>query len=64
MRTSEPRIKPVPESSFNDDQKQTFKAQLEQGRVLNIFKTLANHEKLAKRWLVKRGDPPALLGRP
>ena len=49
MRLSKPRIQPVPHSEWNDEQKETFKGMAE---PLNIFKTLSNHPKLAKRWLV------------
>lgn len=52
MRLNKPRIPPVNESDWNDDQKQVFRGQEMRGNVQNIFRTLANHEKLAKRWLV------------
>jgi alkylhydroperoxidase family enzyme len=32
-----------------------FKGQKIRGKVANIFRTMANHEKLAKRWLVFAG---------
>ena len=52
MRLSQPRIQPLDVSTFNDEQKETFKFQIDGGDVANIFRTLANHEKLAKRWMV------------
>lgn len=52
MRLTQPRIPPVEESDWDDDQRQIFRGQQIRGRVANIFLTLANHSKLAKRWLV------------
>ncbi|MCB1692459.1 MAG: carboxymuconolactone decarboxylase family protein [Pseudomonadales bacterium] len=52
MRTDKPRIEPLHESTWNEEQQDAFKALLEQGNVLNIFRTLSNHPKLAKRWMV------------
>lgn len=52
MRMSSPRIPPVPESAWSDEQKAVFGNAKMGGRVLNIFKTLANHPALGKRWLV------------
>jgi len=52
MRLKTPRVHPVPVEEWNDAQKEALgKAQMG-GRVLNIFKTLANHAGLAKRWMV------------
>ena len=53
MRLSEPRLEPLEKSEWEGD----ARAELEKienagGRVLNIFKTLAHHPKLMKRWLV------------
>lgn len=52
MRLSKPRIPPIPEHEWNEEQQEIFKNQRMRGNVLNIFRTLANHQKLAKRWLV------------
>lgn len=52
MRLTSPRIPPIPETAWNDDQKAIFGNARMGGRVLNIFKTLANHPPLGKRWLV------------
>lgn len=52
MRLTEPRIAPLPESEWNEEQQEIFKHQRMRGNVQNIFRTLANHQKLAKRWLV------------
>ena len=52
MRLSKPRIEPIHEDDWNESQQAVFQAQRMRGNVQNIFRTLANHEKLAKRWLV------------
>jgi len=52
MRLKKPRIAPLHENNWTDEQKQVFRGQEMRGNVQNIFRTLANHEKLAKRWLV------------
>lgn len=52
MRLNEPRIPALDPASWNDEQKTVFRAQMIRGRVPNIFRTLSNHVKLAKRWLV------------
>jgi alkylhydroperoxidase family enzyme len=50
MRTMEPRIEPLEPDALDDDTRALM------GRFeddpLNIFRTLANHPKLLKRWLV------------
>lgn len=52
MRMNRPRVSPVQVEDWSDAQREALgKAQLG-GRVLNIFKTLANHPALAKRWMV------------
>lgn len=52
MRPQTPRIAPLPESEWNDEAREILNATQMGGRVLNIFKTLAHHAKLLKRWLV------------
>lgn len=53
MRLTKPRISPIAESDFSQEVKDALgKITLGGGRVLNIFKTLAHHPKLMKRWLV------------
>ena len=52
MRLSSPRIHPIPEEEFSESQRDIFKMQTMRGKMQNIFLTLAQHEKLAKRWLV------------
>ena len=53
MRLSEPRVAPLRDDEVNAE----TKAQLDamrgaEGEVANIFRTLARHPKLLKRWLV------------
>lgn len=38
--------------SWTGEQREIFGDLRVNGRILNIFKTLANHPKLGKRWLV------------
>lgn len=52
MRLDHPRIPPLPEDQWDEEQIEVFKNQRMRGSVQNIFATLANHAKLAKRWLV------------
>ena len=53
MRLSEPRVRPLEADEWNDEVKEQLEPlQRGFGRVLNIFKTLAHHPKLMKRWLV------------
>ena len=52
MRLNQPRISPLTLDNCNDEQAQMLKQQQIRGKSANIFLTMANHEKLAKRWLV------------
>ena len=53
MRLSEPRVAPMAESEWSDEaREQLEKLGGASGSVFNIFKTLAHHPKLMKRWLV------------
>jgi 4-carboxymuconolactone decarboxylase len=52
MKLSEPRIPPIHEDNWNDAQAAAMPFQKKNGNVHNIFRTLANHEALAKRWMV------------
>jgi 4-carboxymuconolactone decarboxylase len=50
MRLKKPRLEPLPDDQVSDDiRKYTGRPT---GPVLNIYRTLAHHPKLAKRWLV------------
>ncbi len=50
MRVSQPRVRPLPESEWNDDAREFMGRVERDGHVLNIYKTLARHPKLLKRW--------------
>lgn len=52
MRLSEPRVKALTEAEWDDDAKELLQPFVERGSVLNIFRTLANHPALARRWMV------------
>jgi len=55
MPPSKPRIEPLPESQWNDETRALLESLRREGRVFNIFSTLARHPKLLKRWLVFGG---------
>jgi len=48
MRLETPRVAPLPVAEIDAE----IRERLGSGPVLNIFRTLANHPKLMKRWLV------------
>ena len=52
MRLTRPRIEPTVESDWDDDSRPILQNLERDGRVMNIFRTLAHHPKLMKRWLV------------
>lgn len=52
MRPDKPRIQPIHEDDWTESQHQILDAQTMRGKVQNIFRVFANHEKLARRWLV------------
>ncbi|HEV2690106.1 MAG TPA: hypothetical protein VGV35_16215 [Bryobacteraceae bacterium] len=52
MRLKQPRIPPVPESDWDSETREILQGLRRDGRVFNIFATLARHPKLLKRWLV------------
>ncbi len=51
VRLKEPRIKPLAESEWNAEQQKILRPLMRNGRVLNVFTTIANHPKMADRWL-------------
>jgi 4-carboxymuconolactone decarboxylase len=53
MRIDQPRIRPTTSADWDDDARPLLES-LERGngRLLNIFLTLARHPKLMKRWVV------------
>lgn len=52
MKLSQPRIEPLPEELWEDEAKELLPRAKMHGRTLNIFKTLAHHPRLLKRWMV------------
>ena len=52
MRLSEPRIKPLQADQWSGAAAEIMQPFVDQGRVFNIFKTMANHPDLARRWMV------------
>ncbi|MCC7268915.1 MAG: carboxymuconolactone decarboxylase family protein [Caulobacteraceae bacterium] len=51
MRLTKPRIAPLADAELDADQKEVLAPMIEQGRVLNIFRTLARKPKAAKGFL-------------
>jgi len=52
MRLSEPRVSPLPEDEWGDESQELLRRLDGERRVLNIYRTLAHHPKLLKRWSV------------
>ena len=53
MKLSKARLEPIPETQWSDNVKETLREiKVGQGEVPNIFKTLAHHPDLMRRWLV------------
>ena len=52
MPVNPPRIQPLPESDWNDETRTLLESYRREGRVYNIFTTLAHHPNLLSRWLV------------
>jgi len=52
MFLRQPRIEPLAEEQWDDETRELLERSRVEGRVLNIFRTLAVHPKLLKRWLV------------
>jgi alkylhydroperoxidase family enzyme len=55
MNLNDPRIQPLLESQWDDETRELLESLRRDGRVFNIFSTLAHHPKLLKRWLVFAG---------
>jgi 4-carboxymuconolactone decarboxylase len=51
MRPKEPRLAPLEEKDWNPEQRELLAPMNRNGRVYNVFKTLARYPKLMKRWL-------------
>ena len=61
MKLSKPRLEPIPETQWSDKVKETLREiKARQGEVPNIFKTLAHHPDLMRRWLVFGNHAQAL----
>lgn len=52
MRLSEPRVKALADGEWDADAQALLQPFVERGGVLNIFRTMANHPDLARRWMV------------
>ena len=50
MRLSEPRVSPLPDADWGEESQELLSRLQSEGRVLNIYRTLANHPRLLKRW--------------
>jgi 4-carboxymuconolactone decarboxylase len=50
MRLSEPRVPPIADEDLDDEGREFLRQVSREGRVLNIYRTLAAHPKLLKRW--------------
>lgn len=55
VRLKEPRIKPLEKSEWNDAQRALLEPRERNGRIINIFKTLAKHPDLFEDWIVFGG---------
>jgi 4-carboxymuconolactone decarboxylase len=52
MRLNQPRIQPTQDPVWDDETRKILQATDRGSGIFNIFRTLANHPKLLKRWLV------------
>ncbi len=52
MRLDKPRIPALHEDHWNEAQTEALGRQKMRGEIQNIFRTMAHHENLARRWLV------------
>jgi 4-carboxymuconolactone decarboxylase len=52
MRLTKPRLEPLAEENWDDETREMLERLKVDGRVFNIFRTLAAHPKLLKKWLV------------
>lgn len=55
MHLTNPRIKPLPHSEWDDETTELLESLRRDGHVYNIFATLARHPQLLRRWLVFAG---------
>lgn len=52
MKLETPRLAPIPQADWSDEVQKILQPNVAQGSVFNIFKTLAHHPDLLRRWLV------------
>ena len=52
MRLTKPRLEPLAEEKWDDETREMLERLKVDGRVFNIFRTLATHPRLLKKWLV------------
>ncbi len=52
MKLNKPRLEPLEAEQWSETVQQILKPMVERGEVFNIFKTLAHHPDLMRRWLV------------
>jgi alkylhydroperoxidase family enzyme len=50
MRLSQPRLAPLRDADLDDEGREFLQRASREGQVLNIYRTLAAHPKLLKRW--------------
>ena len=50
MRLTQPRLPPLSDADLDDEARDFVQQASRDGRVLNIYRTLARHPKLLKRW--------------
>jgi len=55
MKPQQPRINPIPDSEWVGETRDLLENLKRDGRVYNIFATLAHHPQLLRRWLVFGG---------
>jgi 4-carboxymuconolactone decarboxylase len=55
MKPEQPRINPIPDSEWDGETRELLENLKRDGRVYNIFATLAHHPQLLRRWLVFAG---------
>lgn len=51
-RLSTPRLEPLEKENWDEEVQKIFKPMVGAGTVFNIFKTMAHHPELFRRWLV------------
>ena len=56
MRLKEPRVAPLAEADWSEEIREILEPAKQQGRLLNIFTTLAHHPKLFRRWMTFGGQ--------